>query len=62
MPSEVGIGILSMRIRYERAWTLLRHAKASTTLDLYSQAVDESKLAAQKDIALAIAGNQVQAD
>jgi integrase len=26
---------------------LLRHAKASTTLDLYSQAIDESKLAAQ---------------
>jgi integrase len=33
---------------------LLRHAKASTTLDLYSQAMDESKLAAQRDIALAI--------
>jgi len=37
---------------------LLRHAKASTTLDLYSQAIDASKLAAQKDIALAITGNQ----
>jgi integrase len=35
---------------------LLRHAKASTTLDLYSQAIDESKLAAQRDIALAITG------
>jgi len=33
---------------------LLRHAKASTTLDLYSQAMDESELAAQEDIALAI--------
>jgi hypothetical protein len=33
---------------------LLRHAKASTTLDLYSQAIDESKLAAQREIALAI--------
>jgi len=33
---------------------LLRHAKASTTLDLYSQAMDESELAAQGDIALAI--------
>jgi integrase len=33
---------------------LLRHAKASTTLDLYSQAIDASKLAAQRDIALAI--------
>jgi integrase len=33
---------------------LLRHAKASTTLDLYSQAMDESKLATQGDIALAI--------
>ena len=26
---------------------LLRHAKVTTTLDLYSQAMDESKLAAQ---------------
>ncbi|MGB9434110.1 MAG: site-specific integrase [Candidatus Acidiferrum sp.] len=41
---------------------LLRHAKASTTLDLYSQAMDDSKLAAQRDIALAITGGQVQAD
>jgi len=41
---------------------LLRHAKSSTTLDLYSQAIDESKLAAQRDIALAITGGQVQAD
>jgi integrase len=40
---------------------LLRHAKASTTLDLYSQAMDESKLAAQRDIALAITGGQAQA-
>jgi integrase len=39
---------------------LLRHAKASTTLDLYSQAIDESKLAAQRDIALAITSNQIQ--
>jgi integrase len=36
---------------------LLRHAKASTTLDLYSQAIDESKLAAQEDLALAITGS-----
>jgi len=41
---------------------LLRHAKASTTLDLYSQAIDESKLAAQRDIALAITGGQVQSN
>ena len=41
---------------------LLRHAKASTTLDLYSQSMDESKLAAQRDIALAITSNQAQAD
>jgi hypothetical protein len=34
-------------------------AKATTTLDLYSQAVDESKLAAQRDMALAIAGGQL---
>jgi integrase len=33
---------------------LLRHAKVSTTLDLYSQAVDAAKLEAQEDIALAI--------
>ena len=39
---------------------LLRHAKASTTLDLYSQAIDESKLAAQKEIATAITGGQAQ--
>ena len=38
---------------------LLRHAKSSTTLDLYSQAIDESKLAAQRDIALAITGGQM---
>jgi integrase len=37
---------------------LLRHAKASTTLDLYSQAIDESKLAAQGEIALAITSRQ----
>jgi integrase len=36
---------------------LLRHAKSSTTLDLYSQAMDESRLAAQRDIALAITCN-----
>ncbi|HEY6266026.1 MAG TPA: tyrosine-type recombinase/integrase [Candidatus Acidoferrum sp.] len=36
---------------------LLRHAKASTTLDLYSQAMDESKLAARREIALAITSN-----
>src|SRR5258705_774122 len=41
---------------------LQRHAKASTTLDLYSQAIDVSKLAAQRDIALAITSNQVQAN
>ena len=33
---------------------LLRHAKVSTTLDLYSQAIDAAKLEAQEDIALAI--------
>ncbi len=41
---------------------LLRHAKSRTTLDLYSQAIDESKLAAQRDIAITITGGQVQAD
>jgi integrase len=39
---------------------LLRHAKSSTTLDLYSQAMDASKLAAQRDIAFAITGGQTQ--
>jgi integrase len=33
---------------------LLRHAKVTTTLDLYSQAIDSAKLQAQEDIALAI--------
>jgi integrase len=33
---------------------LLRHAKVSTTLDLYSQAIDATKLQAQEEIALAI--------
>jgi integrase len=37
---------------------LLRHAKATTTLDLYSQAIDASKLEAQKDMALAITSYQ----
>jgi integrase len=41
---------------------LLRHAKASATLDLYSQAIDESKLAAPRDMALAITSNQVEAN
>ena len=41
---------------------LLRHAKASTTLDLYSQAIDASKLQAQRDIALAITSSQTQAN
>ena len=39
---------------------LLRHAKASTTLDLYSQAIDASKLAAQRDIVLAITSNHIE--
>ena len=33
---------------------LLRHAKVTTTLDLYSQSIDSAKLEAQEDIALAI--------
>jgi hypothetical protein len=35
---------------------LLRHAKVSTTLDLYSQAIDAAKLEAQEEIAMAITG------
>jgi len=35
---------------------------AAATLDPYSQAIDGSKLAAQRDIALAITGNQTPAD
>jgi integrase len=41
---------------------LLRHAKASTSLDLYSQTIDASKMEAQKDIAPAITSNRVQAN
>src|ERR1019366_997494 len=33
---------------------MLRHAKVTTTLDLYSQSIDAAKLEAQEDIALAI--------
>jgi integrase len=33
---------------------LMRHAKVTTTLDLYSQAIDAAKLDAQQEIALAI--------
>jgi len=33
---------------------LLRYAKVTTTLDLYSQSIDAAKLEAQEDIALAI--------
>jgi integrase len=36
---------------------LLRHAKVTTTLDLYSQSIDSAKLEAQEDIALAITSN-----
>ena len=36
---------------------LLRHAKVTTTLDLYSQSIDAAKIEAQEDIALAITGN-----
>ena len=41
---------------------LLRHAKVSTTLDLYSQAIDTAKLAAQEEIALAIRSGAAAAD
>ena len=41
---------------------LLCHAKASTTLDLYLQAIDAAKLEAQRDIALAITSNQAEAN
>jgi len=41
---------------------LLRHAKASTALDLYAQAMEESKLAAQSDTFLAITSNQARAN
>ena len=33
---------------------LLRHAKVTTTLDLYSQSIDTVKREAQEDMALAI--------
>jgi integrase len=41
---------------------LLRHAKVTTTLDLYSQSIDASKLDAQKHMAMAITTCQSQAD
>jgi integrase len=41
---------------------LLRHAKVATTLDLYSQSIDASKLDAQKDMAMAITRSAVAAD
>ncbi len=36
---------------------LLRHAKVTTTLDLYSQSIDASKLNAQEHMAMAITGS-----
>src|SRR3984957_16190584 len=41
---------------------LLRHAKLTTTLDLYSQSIDASKLDAQKEMAMAITNHQPSAD
>ena len=41
---------------------LLRHAKVSTTLDLYPQGIDAAKLEAQEDIALAIRSSAAAAD
>lgn len=41
---------------------LLRHAKVTTTLDLYSQSIDAAKLEAQEEIALAIKSTAVAAD
>jgi site-specific recombinase XerD len=41
---------------------LPRHAKVTTTLDLYSQSIGAAKLEAQEDIALAITSNYAQAD
>ncbi|HET6142555.1 MAG TPA: hypothetical protein VFE02_03545 [Candidatus Acidoferrales bacterium] len=39
-----------------------RHAKVTTTLDLYSQSIDASKLSAQKEMAMAITRAAVAAD
>ena len=41
---------------------LLRHAKVTTTLDLYSQSIDAAKLEAQEDIALAIKSTAIETD
>lgn len=38
---------------------LLPHAKVTTTLNLYSQAIDNAKLAAQEEIATAIPSSQI---
>ncbi len=40
----------------------MRHAKVTTTLDLYSQAIDAAKLEAQEEIALAIRSAAIAAD
>ena len=41
---------------------LLRHARVTTTLDLYSHSIDAAKLEAQEEIALAIKSTAVVAD
>jgi site-specific recombinase XerD len=41
---------------------LLRHAKVTYTLDLYSQSIDAAMLEAQEDIALAIRSSAAGAD
>lgn len=41
---------------------LLRHAKVSAALDLYSQAIDAAKLEAQEEIAVAIRSSAAATD
>ena len=52
MEGQCGLGCPELAEANRRL--LLRHAKVTTTLDLYSQAIDVAKLEAQEEIALAI--------
>ena len=51
---SLGTFLVSRRKDAKTIQGLLRHAKVTTTLDLYSQSIDAAKLEAPEDIALAI--------
>ena len=54
--TRIARACIALYVKYAtgRIYCVLRHSKVSTTLDLYSQAIDSAKLEAQEDIALAI--------